>query len=175
MADIVKTESELSVRRLLYLCGALLIAIPLLQAAQALWPVMPSSISWRFSAANALSSVLLLPFLGLVIVIIAADATDNRFVARAVGGISALIVIGLVGSLVLFAMDALQLKTVVSTQQTNSFQSISFRVVLVTLVLTGSFSMLMVVAFRRSRDQSRELGRTDNKQGDKGSLLVGRV
>ena len=65
MPDFFRLESDVTARRLVYMSAALLIAVPFLQAGQQLWPLQLDNIRWRFAAANSLSSILLLPFLGL--------------------------------------------------------------------------------------------------------------
>ena len=151
MPDLLNLEDDSSARRLAYVGAFLLIVIPFLQAGQQLWPLKLGDIRWRYGAANALSSIMMLPFLGLTIVTLVARSVDSKGVSRVVGAVAALFVIGLLGSLVLFALDALQLKSIVTSQMMESFQTTSFRVVLVTLIFTGAFSALMVTAFKYSR------------------------
>ena len=173
MSDSFRLTDNAPSRRLLYTGALLLIVIPFLQAGQQLWPLQLSDIRWRFGAANALSSVLLLPFLGLMIVTLTARATENKRVSGAVGIVAALFVIGLVGSLFLFALDALQLKSIVTSQMMNPFQTTSLRVVLVTLVFMASFSMLMVSAFKNSRGDTPN-AKKGAKNAEEGlGLIVG--
>ncbi len=173
MSDSFRLTDDAPSRRLLYTGALLLIVIPFLQAGQQLWPLQLSDIRWRFGAANALSSVLLLPFLGLMIVTLTARATDNKRVSGTVGTVAALFVIGLVGSLFLFALDALQLKSIVTSQMMNPFQTTSLRVVLVTLVFMAAFSMLMVSAFKNSRGDTSNAKKGVKKAEEGLGLIVG--
>lgn len=173
MSEFLSLEDDAPARRLAYTGAILLVMIPFLQAGQQLWPLQLTNIRWRFGAANALSSVLLLPFLGLSIMVLVARATENKNVSRLVGALAALFVIGLLGSLVLFALDALQLKSIVNSQQMEPFQTTSLRVVAVTLTFTVAFSVLMITAFKSSRGAS-----TTAKKGAKAvdggvGLIVG--
>ena len=87
--------------------------------------------------------------------------------------VAALFVIGLVGSLFLFALDALQLKSIVTSQMMNPFQTTSLRVVLVTLVFMASFSMLMVSAFKNSRGDTPNAKKGAKKAEEGLGLIVG--
>ncbi len=173
MPDMFRLDADAPARRLAYIGAILLILIPFLQAGQQLWPLNLGDIRWRFGAANALSSVMLLPFLGLTIMTLVARSADHRGVARFVGAMAALFVIGLLGSLVLFALDALQLKGIVTSQMMATFQTTAWRVVLVSLIFTVSFSTLMVTAFKSSRGAA-PMTKKGSKQPDEAvGLIVG--
>jgi hypothetical protein len=175
MTQYPHLEDDAPARRLLYTGALLLIVIPFLQAGQQLWPLQLGDIRWRYGAANALSSVLLLPFLGMMIMTLVARASESRGVSRILGAVAALFVIGLLGSLVLFGLDALQLKSVVNSQMMKPFETTSLRVVLVTLIFTVSFSMLMVSAFKNSRGET-PMPKKGVKQAEEGAgLIVGRA
>ena len=121
MSDFLDLHDDPSVRRVLYLGAILLVAVPFLQAGSQLWPLQLSNIQWRFGAANALSSVLLLPYLGLSLLVLMSRALDSRVLARTVGVISAVFALGLLGSIALFALDALQLKKIVNSAMMERF------------------------------------------------------
>lgn len=174
MSTALRLEDDATARRLLYTGAALLIVIPFLQAGQQLWPLQLSDIRWRFGAANALSSVLLLPFIGLMITALVARASESVGISRAVGAIAALFVIGLLGSLVLFALDALQLKSIVTSQMMRPFETTSLRVVVVTLVFTFAFSTLMIAAFKSSRSGASASKKSGRKAQEDVGLIVGR-
>ena len=89
MSDFLNLHDDSPLRRVLYLAAILLIGVPCLQAGSQLWPLQLGNIQWRFGAANALSSVLLLPFLGLSTLLAVSRALESRGVSRVVGGIAA--------------------------------------------------------------------------------------
>jgi hypothetical protein len=173
MTEFLRLEEDASARRLAYVGALLLIIIPFLQAGQQLWPLQLGDIRWRFQAASALSSILLLPFSGLTVMGIMSRISGNTTVSRIVGALSAVFVIGLLGSLVLFAMDALQLKTIVNSAQTKVFQSTSLRVVMVTVTFAIAFSMLMVTAFQSARG-AKVAKKAARKAEEGAGLIVGR-
>jgi hypothetical protein len=173
MTEFLRLEDDAPARRLAYTGAVLLIIIPFLQAGQQLWPLQLGDIRWRFGAANALSSVLLLPFLGLAMMALVARSTNSKGISQIVGALAALFVIGLLSSLVLFAMDALQLKTIVTSQMMKPFESTSLRVVMVSLIFTVSFSLLMITAFKSSGGKSPAAKKGVKKAEEGLGLIVG--
>jgi hypothetical protein len=174
MSDLYTLQEDSWARRLVYLVAFLLIVIPFVQAGSQVWPLQLSNITWRFGAANAFSSVLLLPFLGLGTLLYLARATESRGLSMLVGVLSTIFSVALLGSLVLFALDALQLKPVVSTQMENAFRTTSFRVFVVTLIFVVSFPVLAMAGFRTPRPNSPAPARRSEKKTDAPGLIVGR-
>ncbi len=170
-------EDDAPARRLAYLCAFLLVVVPFLQAGVQLWPLRPTNMQWRFGAANALSSVLLLPFLGLSLASLLARMTGSRGVGIAVGAVASVFTLGLVASLGLFVLDAQELKAIVRDQAMPSFQGTTLRVMTVTALFVVAFAMLAVVAFlaRGSGGAVRASGRrTGSPAREEGvGLIVG--
>jgi hypothetical protein len=77
MSDPLHLEEDVPARRLAYVGAILLVLIPFLQATQQLWPLQLGNIRWRYGAANALSSVLLLPFLGMSLAALVARSQQS--------------------------------------------------------------------------------------------------
>jgi hypothetical protein len=169
MSDTFRLEDDPSFRRVLYLGAFLLVVVPFVQAGSQLWPLQLGNIQWRFSAANALSSVLLLPFLGLTLLVFAARIAANRTAAKFAGAIGAVLSVVLLASLALFALDALQLKKIVPSQQMNAFNMTAIRVSFVTVLFIPSFALVGLAGLRSKK-------RPDflNKKAEKGvGLIVG--
>lgn len=163
-------------RRVLFCAAALLLTVPFVQAGSQIWPLQLSNIQWRFGAANALSSILLLPFLGLVLVLLVARGTESRAWSRAVGAGSALFALGLLGSLIVFALDALQLRAIVSTQMSGAFNSTAVRVGIVTSLFFLAFSYLTVLGFTKMPGlsaASRRSSKASKDQSEDRGLIVG--
>lgn len=139
MSDFLDLHDDHVSRRALFLVALLMIGVPFVQTFAQIWPLQLSNIQWRFAAANALSSVLLLPFLGLSLLLVVARGLGQRGLARAIGAIGAVFTLGLLASVAVFVLDAQELKTIVSTQMTAQFTSTTLRV--------GMISALFVVAF----------------------------
>ena len=177
MSDFLDLHDDASARRVLYSAAALLIAVPFVQAGSQIWPLQLSNPQWRFGAANALSSILLLPYLGLSLLVLMAGGLKRRGLARSVGIVAATFTVGLLASLVVFALDALQLKAIVSTAMTASFTSTSVRVGLVTTVFLLAFAYLTAAGFkatRRTSASSRPRPMTSARESDaEVGLIVG--
>lgn len=173
MSDFHRLVDDAPARRLLYTGALVLIVIPFLQAGQQLWPLQLSDIRWRFQAANALSSVLLLPFLGLSVMALVARANESKTISRIVGALAAVFVVGMVGSLALFALDALQLKSIVTSSMMRPFESTSLRVVVVTLIFMAAFSMLMITSFKSSSGRTSKTKKAVKRAEEGAGLIVG--
>jgi hypothetical protein len=161
-------------RRLFLLCALLLVAVPVVQVGVQLWPLQLRNLQWRFGAANALSNVLLLPFLGLALVTLLARMTASTGLARTVGAITALATLLLAASLGLFVLDAGELKAIVRDQAMPAFKSSTVRVGVVTAVFTMAYAVLAVVSFVRMPGSSRPTPRrSDSRREDPSPLIVG--
>ena len=137
MTDLLDFVDDAPVRRLLLILALLLIAIPFLQAGAQIWPFQPNNIRWRYDAATVLSGNLMLPFLGLSLLAILARLLESRGLGLFLGGVGLLLTVGLIASVVVFVLDALQLNTIVSSQMAQAFRNTSARV----LVTSGLFAI----------------------------------
>ena len=171
MSDSLNLHNDSPLRRLLYLGAILLVGVPLLQAGSQLWPLQLGNIQWRFAVANALSSVLLLPFIGLLTLFAVSRAIDSRGVSRMVGGIAAFLSIGIVGSLVVFYFDASELRAIVNSQQLATFTSTTLKVEVISALFSLAFAVLALAGF--SAPQNAVAGRKSEKEESIG-LIVGR-
>ncbi len=171
MSDFFNLHDDSPLRRILYLGAILLICVPLLQVGSQLWPLRLGSIQWRFGAANALSSVLLLPFIGLSTLFAVSRVLESRGVSRAVGGIAAFLAIGLLGSLVVFFFDASELKAIVNSQMLATFKSTTLRVGSVSTLFFFAFAVLAQAGF--SSPRKADAGRKSGKQEEDVGLIVG--
>jgi hypothetical protein len=113
-----------------------------------------------------------------------ARAIENRTLARLVGAAGLLFVLGLGASLVVFVLDALQLKTIVSTQMTPQFNTTTARVGAVTALFILANLILTVSAFAKigtparkaasgGSTRSRAADSTNESESDSDVLIVG--
>lgn len=175
MSEFLDLHDDPTVRRVLYVGAILLLAVPFLQAGSQLWPLQLSNIQWRFGAANALSSVLLLPYLGLLVLVLMSRALESRVLARTGGAISALLTVGLLGSLALFVLDALQLRKIVNSAMMNTFNTTAIRVGLVTVLFALAFSLMALACFRAPRRGNAAQAKKGETKAEEGlGLIVGR-
>ena len=176
MSEFFRIEDDAPTRRVLYASAFLLIAVPLLQAVSTIWPLQLGNIQWRFGAANAMSSVLLLPFLGLVLLLVMSRMIVSRSLSLTVGVISAVFALSLIASSVLFVLDGLQLKAIVNSAQMGPFQSVFARVGIVTVVFAIVFSLLAVAGLKGPKGIASMSRKGTIKETEEGAgLIVGRV
>lgn len=174
MSDFLNLPDDAPLRRILYFGAVLLIGVPFLQAGSQLWPLQLGNIQWRFGAANALSSVLLLPFLGLSMLFAISRPLESRWVSRVVGGISAVLTLGLLGSLVIFFSDASELKAIVNSQMLATFKTTTLRVGAVTSLFLVAFAVLAHAGFSSPARKSVSGKKAEKAADDSVGLIVGR-
>lgn len=175
MSDFFNIEDDAPLRRVLFATAFLLIVIPFLQAISQLLPLQLGNLQWRFLAANPLSSVLLLPFLGLLLLLIMSRTLVSRGLSLFVGLVSGFFALVLAGSLVLFVLDGLQLKAIVNSAQMQNFQNTFARVVAVTVIFAVVFAMMAMAALKAPKGSPMST-KKGVKQADEGvGLIVGRA
>jgi hypothetical protein len=176
MSEFFQIEDDAPTRRVLYASAILLITVPLLQAISTIWPLQLGNIQWRFGAANAMSSVLLLPFLGLVLLLVISRMLASRPLSLVVGVISTIFAIALAGSLVLFILDGLQLKAIVNSAQMAPFQSVFVRVGLITALFAVVYLLLALAGLKGPKVIAGQVKKGGVKPADDGvGLIVGRA
>ncbi len=147
----------------LLLFAGLLIALPLMELADAVWPMRPGNVEWRFGATGLLSKTLLQPLLGSIIIVVVATQTEKKRLQDAMWGLNAIAAVFLLLVLPLFMLDSLQLRGRVPVEAKFRFDLATIKAVLVygsaLVVLAalswGGFKSSQRVA-RRSRDRSKE-------------------
>lgn len=180
MSDFLDLHDDNVSRRVLFVIAFLMIVVPFAQTIIQIWPLQLSNIQWRFGAANALSSILLLPYLGLSLLLVMARGLDNRGLARLVGAAAALFTLGLLASVAVFVLDAQELKTIVSSAMAAQFTSTTMRVGLVSVVFLCAYALLTLFAFSAmpgsaAPRSTKRSGSAKNETADEApGLIVGR-
>jgi len=93
-----------------YLVAALLIAYSGLDYLGAVWPIIPSEVSWRYSSAGILTGFALTPLLGMLLAVLVATATGQRRALKAIATASLLLAAMFTLVLLGFGLDALQMR-----------------------------------------------------------------
>ena len=106
-------ETNKPLARAGYLLGALLVIMPLFDLVTQVLPLRPGDERWRFGVVGQLSSILLVPLLGLLLIITIATFTDDRRVKRVFGAICGVLALLLAILSVLFILDYFQVRTIV--------------------------------------------------------------
>ena len=126
-----------SVARAVYLVAILLVVGPLLDLTASTWPMSPGSVAWRFAATGLLSKALLVPLLGSLAVVVGALLLEHRRLLRMVSYANAGIAILLIGTIILFMLDTVQLRSAVAPEAVLAYD-VAVVTALVNLVLTGA-------------------------------------
>lgn len=104
-----------------YLIALVLILVPLLDTSISLLPPRPGELSWRFGAAGLLSQQQLLPMIGILIAATMALLLQHRRVLRGLSVICLVLVLVVIPAVVLFALDAVQLRAQVVAEARLTF------------------------------------------------------
>lgn len=107
---------------LFYILGTLLILLPFLDLGANLWPWAPNALNWRYGAYGILSGVLLTPFMGLLLILVTGVAADHGATVRLMSVLAWLVGALLVGSTVIYGLDAVQLRVTVPAEARDQFR-----------------------------------------------------
>lgn len=107
----------------LYFTAFLLVATPLLDFGSGILPLNFANVQWRFGVVGLLSGFLMTPVLGVLLAMGVAHYAEHYAVQRVVAVLN-LIVAGLfLALLVLFALDIVQLNSVVQPEAAGQFHT----------------------------------------------------
>ncbi|MFN8581720.1 MAG: hypothetical protein U0163_12180 [Gemmatimonadaceae bacterium] len=112
-----------------YAFGLLLIGLPMMDFATSIVPVHFANLQWRFATLGLLSNFLMTPMLGLGVMIVTAAVREHRGTMRFFSIVSGVIALSLIGMLVLFSLDAIQLNASMPADQVASFRSAAAKAV----------------------------------------------
>lgn len=93
-----------------YAVATLLVLIPLSEMILRVWPLRFTEVSWRFGAVGLFSNVLLTPLLGVTLAGVLAFLFGHRRTVRTLSAVLIAAAIVLIGSMAMFALDALQMR-----------------------------------------------------------------
>lgn len=155
-----------------YLVAMLVFVLPLLDTFASLAPLRLTDVGWRYGAAGLFSRSLLLPFVGLLVAFATAVLLEHRWMQRVVAVLALLASLLLMGGIVLFVLDALQLRAQVRLDGRRNFDLLSILAVfkhllyLVTSVILGVSAWKAGSGIVAVRDAKRQgpiftIGRAD--------------
>ena len=155
-----------------YLVAALLILIPLLDTALSVFPPRMSDVSWRFGATGLFSRALMTPLLGLLIAFAVALLVDQRRVLRVIAVVSGISAAMLVGTVILFTLDALQMRSQVRIEAKSAFDVASA----VALAKYGLCILVLaaftVAGWKSARRERKSASHAAREKGDTAGLIV---
>ncbi len=97
-----------------YVLGILLVVLPLADITMSIWPLRLSDDRWRFGAVGTLSSALLVPLIGLLLIMAVAVWLDQRRVQRVIGSICIVLAVLVAVLDVLFILDYFQARMTIT-------------------------------------------------------------
>ena len=137
--------------KVVYLVGIVLILNPLTDAIISAGTPQWGNVQWRFGAAGFLMNALLLPIVGATAILVVAHVQGSFRVQRAVAVVSGVAGIALVLTLVLFLLDALQLREIVQPRILRRFDATMIRMLITDLLLAAALFALARTGWRISR------------------------
>jgi hypothetical protein len=138
-----------------YVLVGILIVLPALDLFQAIWPLRPGDVSWRLVSVGLLSRVMITPILGLLVAYAAALLLEQRRVLRTLAVIEGILALTLVAVLVLYGLDAIELRARLASANRNYDVGILFSFVRYGLAFV-ILAVLAVSQWRAAGAMNRE-------------------
>jgi hypothetical protein len=104
-----------------YALAMIMILFPVIDFALQVWPPVLQQSSWRFGAIGIVSRLLITPFLGLFLILVIAAWREHLRVLQAFTLLNALLVLGFLALLVVFALDGLEVRALVTPETADRF------------------------------------------------------
>jgi hypothetical protein len=133
----------------LYAIGTLIFLAPLGDLAASVGSLNPGAVPWRFGVAGLLSGALVLPMVGLGLWLAAAALLEHRGFLRALSVLAAILFLVVVVTLVVFALDTLQVRVQVRPDARPAFDLAALKAAL-TFLLEGVVLAVLTVNLHRA-------------------------
>ncbi|MFN2317805.1 MAG: hypothetical protein ABR551_07705 [Gemmatimonadales bacterium] len=153
----------------LYALGALLWLAPLADLAAGIGSLNVSVVQWRFGTTGLLSSALILPITGLVFWFAAAVILEQRRALQVLFGVALTMLVLIAGALVLFTLDALQVRIQVRQDAKRSYDLASMKAA---MTLGSELVVLAVLALTTFRAAKGTAGPRTARRSDGAPLVV---
>jgi hypothetical protein len=142
-----------------YAVALLLVLFPLFDVGQTVAPFRPGAVDWRFNAVGLFSRSLIPPMLGLALAVWASVLYEHRTTQRAIAIGSGVLAATTIMVLLLFLLDALQMRTQMPPAAQSSLVTATafatFKFALVAFIL-AAFSRALWRNPRRAKPHPRE-------------------
>jgi hypothetical protein len=135
----------------LYLIALLLIGTPLMDFVSSVLPLRPGELQWRFASVGLLSGFLLTPLLGIVLALGVAIYADHARFIRLLSAFNVGVAVLFVIVLGAFALDILQLRSVVQAEAKAAFEAAAVKAVVKHGCFIVALGWLGIRGFRASR------------------------
>ena len=134
-----------------YLTALLLVIVPLGETAVTVMPFRTGNLSWRFGSMGLFSQALMTPAFGLVLTGAIALALGHRWMLRAVSVLAGLLTPVFVVLMVLFALDAIELRSQLRPEAAASFDVAAIQALVRLALLAMIAAPLAVGGWKASR------------------------
>lgn len=174
-SKVFDLDYENGLRRCIYLAAFMLVAMPLVQGFSGLSPLSPGNVEWRLKASTAMSGVLMVPFAGLVAMLVLAKYTENKGLARFVGVFALFCTAVLLIADPLFVLDAFQYKSIVKSAQISVYNRTMVIAGVTMLLYTILYAYLGLSALRAPKAASKPVlrGAKQGAESPELGLLIG--
>ncbi len=138
----------------LYLIGALLILLPIIDFFTSIVPYLPASTKWRFASSSLFAGFLLTPLLGVALAMLVAGLMQHRFVLRWIGILSFLVALLLLAMCALLALDVVELRATAESEVKMAIVLSGTRAILKNIIV--AMSLMFIGLACRSASRSME-------------------
>ncbi len=163
-----------STRRLatpILVVGLFLIVVPVVDFVGNVWPLRPGAADWRYGAIGILSTFLLTPILGLLVVSVSAYATERRWLLRVVSLSSLAAAVTLVIMVLAFTLDAVQVRQSRAVDE-RWVTVVSF---IIASAKHGLATLCLLVLGVSTHRAAKDFGHLDKKADRSATVVVGRT
>ena len=154
-----------------YAVAIMLLVVPIADSILATWPPAPSSIQWRFGMLGLLGNSLSYPVLAMLMAALTARFLEQRRVLATLGVLGALAAVFLLVGVGFFALDTLQLRSVVRPTMQRPFLAAAVKSGTIFVVAAAIFAWLSLGAYRAAR-ASKDFAKADARKAADHKLLM---
>lgn len=156
----------------LHAVGILLGLAPLTDLAAGLGSLNPGAVPWRFGALGLLSGALVLPVAGLGLVFLAAVLLEQRALIRLLTAVAGLGLVVVLAGVVLFLLDALQVRAQVRQDAKRAFDLATIKALLTFGIEAIVLLTLALTTWRAARGMEKNRA---TRRADAGTLVVSKA
>jgi len=153
----------------LYAIGFMLCLAPLMELAAGLGSVNPGAVPWRFGALGLMSGALVLPLVGIGTTFAAAVALEHRGMVRFLTAVAILLLVTVVGAIVIFGLDALQVRSQITQSAKRAFDLATIKAA---LTYATEILVLLVLSLNTLKAGRAMASRASQRKAESGTLVV---
>lgn len=151
-----------------YIVAAIMLIMPLADAAAAIGTFSPTAYRWRFGVMGILSANIITPLFAVLLALTVAWLQSHRWVIRILMAGTLMTSVLLVAATVLFVLDGLQLRAEVPDEARRGFMLAAGKALFAQVLLLAGIVSLFIA----SRRASRGLGSAERTSRDRSGDLV---